>query len=130
MFSDMGHTLSLNSICDIEEYKQQKHATLPFLKIDMRHWEPPIKGPPCLTVFMLLIATLSMSCSVRLWPPVCARHQSMRPVWYRTCTVHRLQSLQRRDGRLHWPCYWHPCWRCRLPPPPCGKTFFEQGFLC
>ena len=25
--------------------KRQRHVTLPFLKIDMRHWGPPVKGP-------------------------------------------------------------------------------------
>ena len=44
-YSDMGHSLFLNSTCDIEENKRQGHATLPFLKFDIRHWGPPIKGP-------------------------------------------------------------------------------------
>ena len=41
----MGHILFLNSTCDIGENKRQGHATLSFLKIDMRHWGSPIKGP-------------------------------------------------------------------------------------
>ena len=41
---DIIVTCDINSTCDIGENKQQGHATLPFLKIDMRHWEPPIKG--------------------------------------------------------------------------------------
>ena len=40
----MGHSIFLNSTCDIVENKLQGHATLPFLKIDMRHWGRPIKG--------------------------------------------------------------------------------------
>ena len=41
----MGHSLFSNPTCDIGEHKRQGHATLPFLKIDLRHWGPPIKGP-------------------------------------------------------------------------------------
>ena len=41
----MGHIHFLNLTSDIEESKRQRHVTLPFLKIDMRHWGPPIKGP-------------------------------------------------------------------------------------
>ena len=44
-YSNMGHSLVLKSTCDIVENKRQGHATLPFLKFDMRHWGPPIKGP-------------------------------------------------------------------------------------
>ena len=43
--SDMGHSHFLNPTCDIGGNKRQGHATLPFLKIDMRHWGAPIKGP-------------------------------------------------------------------------------------
>ena len=39
--SDMGHSLYLNSTCEIGENKWQRRATLPFLKIDMRHRGPP-----------------------------------------------------------------------------------------
>ena len=41
----MGHSLLLNQTCDIGENKGQGHATLPFLKIDMRHWGPPSRAP-------------------------------------------------------------------------------------
>ena len=41
----MGHIHFLNLTYDIEESKRQRHATLPFLKIDMQHRGPPIKGP-------------------------------------------------------------------------------------
>ena len=44
-YSDMGHILFLNSTCGIVENKRHGHSTLPFLKFDMQHWEPPIKGP-------------------------------------------------------------------------------------
>ena len=44
-YSDMEHSLFLNLTCDIGENKRQGHATLSFLKIDTRHWGPPIKGP-------------------------------------------------------------------------------------
>ena len=43
--SDMGHIHFLYSTCDIEENKQQRDATLPFLKMDMRHWGPPFRAP-------------------------------------------------------------------------------------
>ena len=47
--SDMRHVLLsnlINSPCDIEANKQQRYdATLQFLKIDMRNWGLPIKGP-------------------------------------------------------------------------------------
>ena len=43
--SDMRHGYFLNSTSDMVEDKQQRHATLPFHKIDMQHWGPPIKGP-------------------------------------------------------------------------------------
>ena len=43
--SDMGHRLFLNSTWDIGDNKRQGYATLPFLKIDMQHLGPPIKGP-------------------------------------------------------------------------------------
>ena len=42
--SDMGHCLFLNSTCNNKENKRQRHAILPFLKIDMRRWGPPTKG--------------------------------------------------------------------------------------
>ena len=35
----------LNSTYDIVENKRQSNTTLQFLKIDMRHLGPPIKGP-------------------------------------------------------------------------------------
>ena len=44
-YSDMGQSHFLNSTYDIGEKKGQGHATLPFLKIDIRHWGSPIKGP-------------------------------------------------------------------------------------
>ena len=44
-YSDMRQAYFLNSTCDMAINKRQRHATLPFLKIDMRHWGPPIKGP-------------------------------------------------------------------------------------
>ena len=37
--------LFLNSTCDNVDNKQQGHATLPFLKIDMRHWGAPSRAP-------------------------------------------------------------------------------------
>ena len=36
--SDMRHGYFLILICDMVEDKQQRNATLPFLKIDIRHW--------------------------------------------------------------------------------------------
>ena len=49
--SDMRQSLFLNPTCDIGESvrqgqnKRQGHAALPFLKIDMHHWEPPLRAP-------------------------------------------------------------------------------------
>ena len=48
-----GHFLNLtcdrdifvNSTCDMDKNKRQRHATLAFLKIDTRHGDPPVKGP-------------------------------------------------------------------------------------
>ena len=37
----MGYSSFLNLTSDITENKRQRHATLPFLKIDKRHWGPP-----------------------------------------------------------------------------------------
>ena len=34
----------LNLIGDIRKNKRQRHVTLPFLKIDMRHRDPPVWG--------------------------------------------------------------------------------------
>ena len=46
-YSDMGHSLFLNSTFDMGIYKRQGHAILAFLKIDMWHGDhpPPVKGP-------------------------------------------------------------------------------------
>ena len=44
-YSDMRRGSFLNSTCDMAINKRQRHATLPFLKIDMGHWGPPVKGP-------------------------------------------------------------------------------------
>ena len=44
-YSDMGHSFYLKSTDDIPKNKRQGHATLPFLKIDMRHFGSPLKGP-------------------------------------------------------------------------------------
>ena len=52
-YSDMGHSHFLNSTRDTVENKRQGHATLLFLKFDMRHWGPPSrapKGPPLVEV--------------------------------------------------------------------------------
>ena len=44
-YNDMRQAYFLNSTCNMAINKRQRHVTLAFLKIDMRHWEPPIKGP-------------------------------------------------------------------------------------
>ena len=44
-FSDMRQGYFLNSTYDMAINKRQRHATLPFLKIDTWHWGPPVKGP-------------------------------------------------------------------------------------
>ena len=41
----MRQAYFLNSTCDMAINKRQRHATLPFLKSDMRHWGPPRQGP-------------------------------------------------------------------------------------
>ena len=50
-YSEMGHDLFLNSTFDIGINKGQRHATLAFLKIDMRprpiQLTPPPPSPPC-----------------------------------------------------------------------------------
>ena len=43
--SDMRHEHFLNWARDIVMSKQQGHATLSFLKIDMRHQDPPSRAP-------------------------------------------------------------------------------------
>ena len=43
-YSDMCHSLFLNSTCDMGINKRQRHATLAFLKIDRRHGDPPSRG--------------------------------------------------------------------------------------
>ena len=42
---DMRHCHFLDLTCDMGINKQQRHATLPFLKIDRRHGDPHVKGP-------------------------------------------------------------------------------------
>ena len=44
-YSENAQSLFLDSTCDIEEYKRQRHATLAFIRIDMRHWGPPPPRP-------------------------------------------------------------------------------------
>ena len=41
----MGHWHLLNSTGDRRSIERQKCATLAFLKFDMRHQNPPVKGP-------------------------------------------------------------------------------------
>ena len=43
--SDMRHCQFLNLTGDMGINERQRHATLPFLKINGRHGDPPIKGP-------------------------------------------------------------------------------------
>ena len=43
-YSDIRHRFVLNSTCHIVKNKRQGHATLPFLKIDMRSGAPH-QGP-------------------------------------------------------------------------------------
>ena len=72
-YSNMGHSLVLKSTCDIVENKRQGHATLPFLKFDMRHWGPPIKGPIIVCSLLwsfknyLEVYSVSMSFSCRVF---------------------------------------------------------------
>ena len=42
-YSDMY--FFFNSTCDMGINKRQRYGTLAFLKIDLRHWGPLIKGP-------------------------------------------------------------------------------------
>ena len=46
--SDMQYGISLNVKCDMGKNKLQGHVASEFLKDDMRHWGPPIKGPSSL----------------------------------------------------------------------------------
>ena len=50
--------------------KRQRHATLPFLKIDMRHWGPPVKGPIIYTKWKLNIGAIQ-------WGKCCSCHTSL-----------------------------------------------------
>ena len=43
--SDMGHGHFLNSTGNKGNIKRQRLATLAFLKIDMRHQDPPSRAP-------------------------------------------------------------------------------------
>ena len=64
-YSDMGHSLFFNSTCDVVENKRQGHATLPFLKFDMRHWGPPSRGP--LLAGIEVVSRLSATEIESLW---------------------------------------------------------------
>ena len=55
----MGHNLVLKSTCDILENKGEGHATLPFLKFDMRHRDPPPPPP----------STNTLTMPKRMWEP-------------------------------------------------------------
>ena len=41
----MGRGHLSNSTGDKGNFKRQRHATFPFLKVDMRHQDPLVKGP-------------------------------------------------------------------------------------
>ena len=51
----------LNSTWDIED-TSDRHATLPFFKIDIRHWGPPSKAPD-LDVYQGTIALTKIFCN-------------------------------------------------------------------
>ena len=55
-YSDMRQGYLLKSTGDIALNKQQRHATLAFLKIDRRHGDPPSRAPSLMEhyVFVLL----------------------------------------------------------------------------
>ena len=44
-YSDIRQGYFLKSTGDIALNKRQRHATLAFLKIDRRHWDPPSRAP-------------------------------------------------------------------------------------
>ena len=58
--SDMGHSLFINLICDAWGNKQQRYATLPFLKIDISHSGPPVEGPLIMWVIMGVLSLVLM----------------------------------------------------------------------
>ena len=66
-YTDMKHGYFLNSTCNIGEDKRQRHATLPFHKIDMRHWGPPIKGPQTQSMCTLPFITYDIISCFKQW---------------------------------------------------------------
>ena len=62
--SDMRHDYFLNSRCDIGGIKRQRHVTLAFLEIDMRHRDPgpQFKKRLCpMSIYFLLMSLGSVS---------------------------------------------------------------------
>ena len=58
----MGHCKFLNSTGDMGNNKRQRHATLAFLKIDMRHQDLPSRAPLRLEKKALGLGNLNINC--------------------------------------------------------------------
>ena len=78
----MGHGHFLNSTGDKGGIKRQRHVTLAFLKIDMRHQDPPSRAPalfvpfssrwvPNMTAVFSGILTLGVETIPVVIPPSC-----------------------------------------------------------
>ena len=78
-YSDMLHSLFLNSTCDIGEKRRQGHATLPFLIIDMRHLGPPSRAPTGVWIDILWArvdpVVLGRGHGVLVGPQLCVFHE-------------------------------------------------------
>ena len=44
-YSNMRHGYFVNLTCDMGKNQRHRHAMLTFLKIDMRHGDPPSRAP-------------------------------------------------------------------------------------
>ena len=60
--SDMGHCKFLNLTGGMGNNKRQRHVTLAFLKIDMRHQDLPSRAPLRLEKEALGSANLNINC--------------------------------------------------------------------
>ena len=116
----------LNSTCNMAINKRQGHATLPFLKIDIRHWGSPVKGPSCRTpslagrvvsVFVALqphippeFAFMNVTNRKSTWPTQTKPSHTLRKVYctsshWGSCWVWQVSLW---DYQASWiPTYWY-----------------------
>ena len=67
-FSDMGHGNLLNSTRNQRNSKRQRHQTLEFIKIDMRHQDPTSRAP--VSIKDIILELIPYVASIRLQRPV------------------------------------------------------------